>query len=207
MTVRLAVLVHATDQLSEVALKTQLRWQPQIELVDDTTHPDVIGVVAVEKLNEDGLQVLRTVNRRGCQRIVLVTTELDNTGLLAAIDSGVHAVVLRKDATPERLGQLVSRASMGEGSLPPDMLGKLFKQVSQLQRNVLAPMGYTFTGLTPREVEVLRLVADGLDTQEIADQLRFSERTIKNVLHDITSRFHLKNRSHAVAYAMREGLI
>jgi DNA-binding CsgD family transcriptional regulator len=68
-------------------------------------------------------------------------------------------------------------------------------------------MGYTFTGLTPREVEVLRLVADGMDTQEIANQLRFSERTIKNVLHDITSRFHLKNRSHAVAYAMREGLI
>jgi DNA-binding NarL/FixJ family response regulator len=65
----------------------------------------------------------------------------------------------------------------------------------------------TFTGLSPREVDVLRLVADGLDTGEIADSLNYSERTVKNVLHELTTRLQLRNRSHAVAYAVREGLI
>ena len=62
-------------------------------------------------------------------------------------------------------------------------------------------------GLAPREVEVLRLLADGLDTSEIARKLAYSERTVKNVVHDVTTRLQLRNRSHAVAYALREGLI
>jgi DNA-binding NarL/FixJ family response regulator len=72
---------------------------------------------------------------------------------------------------------------------------------------VLAPRGLTFAGLTPRETEVLRLVADGFDTAEIAGRMCYSERTVKNVLHDLTTRLQLRNRSHAVAYAVREGLI
>jgi DNA-binding NarL/FixJ family response regulator len=56
-------------------------------------------------------------------------------------------------------------------------------------------------------VEVLRLVAEGLDTGEIAKRLSYSERTIKNVIHDVVTRLNLRNRSHAVAYALREGLI
>ena len=54
---------------------------------------------------------------------------------------------------------------------------------------------------------MLRLVAEGLDTGEIAKELAYSERTIKNVIHDVTSRLNLRNRSQAVAYALREGLI
>jgi len=54
---------------------------------------------------------------------------------------------------------------------------------------------------------VLRLVAEGWDTAQIATKLSYSERTVKNVLHDVTTRLQLRNRSHAVAYAMREGLI
>ena len=70
-----------------------------------------------------------------------------------------------------------------------------------------SPRGLRASGMADREVRILRLVADGLDTREIAHELSYSERTVKNVLHDVTTRFHLKNRSHAVAYAVREGLI
>jgi DNA-binding NarL/FixJ family response regulator len=56
-------------------------------------------------------------------------------------------------------------------------------------------------------VEVLRLIADGFDTREIASKLSYSERTVKNVLHGITTRLRLRNRAHAVAYALRNGLI
>jgi len=71
----------------------------------------------------------------------------------------------------------------------------------------LAPRGLSFAVLADREVEVLRLVAEGLDTAEIASRLSYSQRTIKTVLHDVTTRLQLRNRSHAVAYALREGLI
>jgi DNA-binding NarL/FixJ family response regulator len=72
---------------------------------------------------------------------------------------------------------------------------------------VLSPRGLTFTGLTEREVSVVRLLAEGYDTAEIARRLYYSERTVKNIIHDITSRLELRNRTHAVAYAIREGLI
>jgi DNA-binding NarL/FixJ family response regulator len=91
--------------------------------------------------------------------------------------------------------------------VPSDLLARLLDQVGRLQRQVLAPRGLVFAGLNERETAVLRLVADGRDTAEIADELAYSERTVKNVLHDVTTRLQLRNRSHAVAYELREGLI
>jgi DNA-binding CsgD family transcriptional regulator len=72
---------------------------------------------------------------------------------------------------------------------------------------VLQPHGLSTAGLTPREIDVLRLMADGLDTAEIASQLCYSERTVKNVIYGVTNRLKLRNRSHAVAYALRAGEI
>jgi DNA-binding NarL/FixJ family response regulator len=76
-----------------------------------------------------------------------------------------------------------------------------------MQRQESLPRSPTFTGLVDREIEVLRLVAEGLETAEIATKLSYSQRTVKNVVHDITSRLHLHNRAHAVAYALRQGLL
>src|SRR5436309_792731 len=86
-------------------------------------------------------------------------------------------------------------------------MSELPRGVGRMQREVLGPLGITSTGLYPREVEVLRLMAEGLDTTQIAHRLVYSERTVKNVLHGLMTRMHLRNRPHAVAYALREGLI
>jgi DNA-binding NarL/FixJ family response regulator len=91
--------------------------------------------------------------------------------------------------------------------VPPDMLARLMTQVGTLQRQVLAPRGLTFSGLTERELSVLRLLAEGYDTNEVGSQLFYSERTVKNIIHDLTSRLELRNRTHAVAYAIKQGLI
>ena len=91
--------------------------------------------------------------------------------------------------------------------MPSDLLGRLLAQVGRVQRQVLAPRGLTFSGLTEREVRVLQLVADGLDTNEIACTLAYSERTIKNVIHDVVTKLNARTRSQAVAKAVREGLI
>ena len=116
----------------------------------------------------------------------------------------------RMDLTPrtaQNLASALRAAAAGEGTLPPDLLGRLLSQVGHLQRQVLAPRGLTFGGLTEREIAVLRLLADGLDTAEVGAKLYYSERTVKNIIHDVTSRLDLRNRTHAVAYAIREGLI
>jgi DNA-binding NarL/FixJ family response regulator len=72
---------------------------------------------------------------------------------------------------------------------------------------VLDPHGLTAAGLYTREVDVLRLLAEGMDTLEIAQRLNYSERTVKNIIHGVLSRLKLRNRSHAVAYALRNGVM
>jgi DNA-binding NarL/FixJ family response regulator len=119
----------------------------------------------------------------------------------------IRALRRSADADAERLVRAIRASARGDGSIPPDLLGRLFNQIGRLQNQVLVPRGLTLAGVTEREVEVLRLVAEGLDTTEIASKLAYSERTIKNILHDVVARYGLRNRAHAVAYALREGLI
>lgn len=79
--------------------------------------------------------------------------------------------------------------------------------VLQLQQHVPSPRGLTLGGLSARETDVLRLAADGFDTDEIARKLCYSRRTVANIVHGVITRFNLNNRTHAVAYAIRVGLI
>jgi DNA-binding NarL/FixJ family response regulator len=140
-------------------------------------------------------------------RVVLVVPDLEESELLNAIEAGVSAVIRRSDATAEALVAAIRTVASGHGSMPTDLLGRLFETVHRLQQHVLLPRGISHSGLTDRELAVLRLIAEGLDTHEIANELCYSERTIKSIIHDVTGRLHLRNRSHAVAFAMRAGLL
>jgi DNA-binding NarL/FixJ family response regulator len=71
----------------------------------------------------------------------------------------------------------------------------------------LHPLGYTGVGLSTREVEILRLLAEGRETREIADALSYSESTVKKDLHELITRFRLRNRTQAVAFAIRAGVL
>jgi len=205
---RIPVFVHAADPISEAGLEAALRPRPEVALVGrGDVDENTVVIEAADALTEETIRSLRSLSMRGCRRIVLVIGALDEAGLLSVVEVGVCAVVRRSEATAPRLAQLIVSTAAGEGTLPPDLLGRLLQQVGRLQRQVLSPMDMHLTGLSNREAEVLRLVADGLDTKEIAGKLCYSERTVKNVLHDVTSRFQLQNRSQAVAYALREGLI
>jgi DNA-binding NarL/FixJ family response regulator len=194
--------------ISRAGLVSQLRPRPEILLLDEADLALArVAVVVSDSVGDDTLQVLRSLRSRGVHQLVLVATQIDDGGLVCAVEAGVAGVVRRREASAERLVSVITAAASGDGSVPPDLLGRLLTQVGQLQRGILGPRGLTFSGLAEREVEVLRLVAEGLDTAEIAAKLAYSQRTIKNVLHDVTSRMHLRNRSHAVAYALRNGLI
>lgn len=205
---RTLVHVHARDPISEAGVSSQLRPRPEVRVAAPAEADDAqIVVVVVDSVDDEAVSVLHALQRRGQARVVLVAGRLDDDDLVRAVEAGVVGLVRRSEATPERLVAVIGAAAAGDGSVPPDLLGRLLAQVGQLQRHVLAPRGLSFTGLATREVEVLRLVADGFDTAQIAQRLSYSERTVKNVLHDVTTRMQLRNRSHAVAYAVREGLI
>jgi DNA-binding NarL/FixJ family response regulator len=208
MAERIAVYVYARDRVSQMGIASELRGRPEVRLLEagDVDQAAVAGVAA-EEIDEETVRVARALQRNGCPKVVLVVTRADEASVLAAVEAGVSGLVRRSEATAESLVAAIRNAAGGDGTLPADLLGQLLNAVGRLQRQVLAPRGLTFTGLTEREVKVLRLVADGMDTSEIASSLAYSERTIKNVIHDVTMRLNLRNRTHAVAYALRQGLI
>jgi DNA-binding NarL/FixJ family response regulator len=210
---RIPVLVHAEDPVSRSGVEAQLRGQPGIEVRlhgdngDDRAPDGDVAVVVVDEIDERASQSIRALARAGARGVLVVAGRLDDAAVLAVTEAGACGLVRRSDAVPERLVPAIRAAAAGDGTVPPDLLGRLLEQIGRLQRQVLSPRGLTFGGLTDREVKVLKLVADGWDTSEIADDLSYSERTVKNIIHDVTSRLQLRNRSHAVAYALRQGLI
>jgi DNA-binding NarL/FixJ family response regulator len=205
---RVSVLVEARDPILKAGVVSHLRTCPEVRLLSETDDfPVEVTVVVVDVIDDLALQILKRLQRTTSSRTVLIAGRLDDTEVVAAAEAGVVGLLRRDEASPDRLVTTIVAAARGEGTVPPDLLGHLLDQVGALQRGVLGPRGLTFNGLATREIEVLRLIADGCDTSEIASRLAYSERTVKNVLHDVTTRLQLRNRSHAVAYALRQGLI
>jgi DNA-binding NarL/FixJ family response regulator len=205
---KVSVWVEASDPVTSFGICAQLSESTALELVDrHAVTADTVVILAVDQI-DDQIQLRTTeLTRLGCTRYILIASVLDDDQLLAAVNISVCAVIKRRDTTPVKLERLVLRAVQGESELPTALLTRLFREVSDRDRAATTTRTLPFAGLTTRESQILRLVADGLDTDEIAQRLSYSSRTVKNVLHAVTTRFCLRNRSHAVAYAMREGLI
>ncbi|WP_336051554.1 response regulator transcription factor [Streptomyces sp. CA2R101] len=227
---RVTVTVHASDPLGRAGVVSHLQQQPSVEIVQDpggtaareqvdTTGRqgegggEAAGTVAIsliDRFDDLAAAELRRLVRGGEQRVVLIAGNLREPDLMTIVEYGVRAILWRHQATPQRLVQAVQSAARGEGDLPPDLISKLLTQVGQLRRSAVTSAAVAWAptvGMAPREVDVLRLVADGLDTRQISEKLAYSERTVKNVLHALMTRLQLHNRAHAVAYALREGYI
>ena len=112
---------------------------------------------------------------------------------------------LRKDSlSMEGLAAAVRAAASGAGVVAPDLLGTIVRSAATEHNGNGRSKHAT---LTDREQQVLSLIADGHPTREVAQQLCYSERTVKNVLHDVVTKLNARSRSQAVAFAVREGLI
>ncbi|MFF8787723.1 response regulator transcription factor [Streptomyces sp. NPDC015125] len=229
---RVTVTVHAADPLGRAGVVSHLQHQPSVEIVQDQGGAaarerveraergrekegggEAVGTVAVtliDRFDELAAAELRRLARGGEQRVVLIARDLREPELMTVVEYGVRAILWRHQATPQRLLRAVQSAARGEGDLPPDLISRLLTQVGRLRRSAVASPSVALAptvGMAPREVDVLRLVAEGLDTRQISEKLAYSERTVKNVLHALMTRLQLHNRAHAVAYALREGYI
>lgn len=205
---RVSVVVRASDPVSAAGVASCLRPDPGLVLLPAGEHASAdVMVVSVDRLTPDITSELRRFAVTTDKPVVLLTGEISDAELLTAVECRVVAVLPRAAVNNERLIRSVRAAAAGGGVLPSDLLGQLLKHVHRMQQDVLQPKGLGTSGLTPREVEVLRLVAEGFDTTEIAGRLCYSDRTVKNVVSGLTTRLNLRNRSHAVAYAVRAGMI
>jgi DNA-binding NarL/FixJ family response regulator len=203
---RVTAFLCADDAISRAGLASQLRSMATLAVVDEPAHADV-AILVVDEIDEAVSGTIRSLLRAGSEHVVVVAAHVDDGGVLSIVEAGACALLRRSDVTVERVSDVVTAAVRGHGTLPPDLLGSLLSQLGRLERTVLRPRGYLLNGFSSREVDVLRLVADGYGTDEIAHTLAYSERTVKNVIHGVTSRFNLRNRCHAVAYAVRAGVI
>lgn len=202
------VAVHAADPISRSGIVDHLRAVDELALVAGPPPADADVVVAVtDTLAADDLALLRGWAAVRRTPVVLVADQVRPAELLAAVGSHVVAVLSRRSVCAESLAHAARAARGGGGVLPVGLQGALLRHVEGLQRAQAASADGRASGLTPREIEVLRLVAEGWDTDDIAQRIGCSQRTVKNVVHAMTSRLDLRNRTHAVAYALREGVI
>jgi DNA-binding NarL/FixJ family response regulator len=201
------VAVRAPTPLVHAGLVGLLRARPEFRVLPESGDAAAdVAVVCGRRLTREIVAMLWRAPFCAHASVVLIVNEISEPELVVALEHRVARILSRSAVTDDRLATSVSAAAESSGVMPPHAVHELRRHIERL-RNENRPPRVARAGLSPREVEVLRLIADGLDSHEIASELRYSERTVKKVLHGVTRRLNLRNRSHAVAYAVRAGAI
>jgi two-component system, NarL family, response regulator LiaR len=164
------------------------------------SNPDVILMDLLMPVM-DGIEATREITRRQPDaRILVLTSFAADNKVFPAIKAGAAGYLL-KDSSPDDLVRAIRQVQRGEPSLSPTIARKLLREVAHPAETQPAP-----EALTPREMAVLRLVAQGLSNQEIADQVAVSEPTVRAHVSRILGKLHLASRTQAALYAVREGV-
>ncbi len=174
-------------------------------------HPELI-LMDIRMPRCDGLAATRLIQAELPEiKIVMLTTSAEDADLFEALKSGASGYLL-KDLQPNELFDYLAAIGRGEAALSPQLSARVLhefaQQATRLAERVAPERSAAPDGpeLTPREREILRLVADGLSYKEVGAALNLSENTIKYHMGEILRRLHLKNREQVVAYALRSGL-
>jgi two-component system NarL family response regulator len=210
------VIVVDDQELFRRGLVMLLGVEPDIEVVGEagdgvtatdlavSTMPDVV-LLDVRMPKRSGLQAcMRIKEEVPSTRIIMLTVSDEEGDLYEAVKNGASGYLL-KDSSIEEVAQAIRVVAEGQSLISPSMAVKLideFKEMSRTDRDqVPTPR------LTDRELEVLRLVAKGLNNREAAKELFISENTVKNHVRNILEKLQLHSRMEAVMYAVREKLL
>jgi NarL family two-component system response regulator LiaR len=206
------ILIADDHAVVREGLRALIDTEPGMELVGEgadgveavsqarSLQPDVILLDLVMP-RKDGIEAIGEIKQENPDaRILVLTSFAEDEKVFSAVKAGALGYLL-KDASPQELLQAIRDVHRGEPSMQPTIAHKVMRE---LQRSTNLPP--TEEPLTEREMEVLRLVAQGLTNQEIADELFISERTVRAHVSNILSKLHLANRTQAALYALREGL-
>ncbi len=212
MTESIRILIADDHAIVREGLRALIDAKPDMEMVGEAAdgieavlkarslQPDVILLDLVMP-RQDGIEAIREIKQENPNaRILVITSFAEDEKVFPAIKAGALGYLL-KDSSPQELLRAIRDVDQGRSSLHPTIALKLMRELGR--PSDLPP---TKEPLTEREVEVLRLVAQGLTNQEIAEKLVISERTVGTHVSNILEKLHLANRTQAALYALREGL-
>ena len=207
------ILIVDDHAVVREGLRTFIQVKPDMEVVGEAAD----GIEALEKAKElgpdvilldivmprlDGIGTIEQLKSQGSQaRILVITSFAEDEQIFPAIKAGALGYLL-KDSTPQELIQSIRNVHRGEPSLHPTIALKL---MNELGREPELPP--TERPLTERELDVLKLIAQGHTNHEISEQLHLAERTVGKYASSILEKLHLANRTQAALYALRAGIV
>ncbi len=212
MTSRIRVLIADDHAILRKGIRALLGTEPDIEVVGETAdgletvaqaktlHPDVILMDLVMP-RMDGIEAThRITTEQPGVRILVLTSFAADDKVFPAIKAGALGYIL-KDSGPAELVQAIQQVYRGEPSLEPAIALRMLQELSHPPERTPTP-----DPLSERELEVLRLLAQGKSNREIADRLVITELTVRTHVSNILGKLHLASRTQAALYALKEGL-
>jgi DNA-binding NarL/FixJ family response regulator len=214
---RVRVVIADDQRVVREGLAMLLRLLPGVEVVGSGAdgneavdlaarlHPDVV-LMDLGMPNCDGVEATRRVRERTPSvQVIVLTTFADDRSVVAALRAGARGF-LTKDAGADQIGEALAAVARGEAALDPAVQHHVVAAVAGAGPEAAAPEPELPDGLTPREAEVVSLIAEGLANAEIAARLFITEATVKSHVNHIFTKTGVRDRAQAVTYAYRRGL-
>ena len=168
-----------------------------------TEHAPDVALVDLIMPGMDGVEATRRLTARSPRtNVVVLTSYHDDEHVFPAIRAGALSYIL-KEVGPDELADAVRKAAVGEAVLHPQVAARVVRELHGARRDE----PNAFHDLSERELEVLKLIAEGLSNAEISNRLFISEKTTKSHVSNILSKLHLADRTQAAVYAWREGVV
>jgi DNA-binding NarL/FixJ family response regulator len=214
MTDPIRVLLVDDHSMVRIGLRAYFATVPDIEVVGEagsgeegvklaqTLQPDVILMDLIMP-GMDGVEATHQVKHLcPTAQVIILTSYHEDEHIFPAIRAGALSYVL-KDIDPDELAEAIRRAHEGEAMLNPQVAARMVKEIRGGKLDGTNP----FTELTDREMDVLRLIAGGMNNLEIAGKLVISEKTVKTHITNILAKLHLKDRTQAAVFAWQSGIV